>query len=104
MCKILKTLVALENSNDNEDISRVWESIKENIKPSSTKNLDYYELKEYEPWFDEACSKTLDQRNQDKLEWLQNPKHNLKNVTHKTSRTFRNKQGNVRKTKLMTLK
>jgi hypothetical protein len=30
-------------------------------------------LKKYEEWFDEACSKLLDQRKQAKLQWLQDP-------------------------------
>jgi len=33
--KISKSLAALENSNDSEDINRSWENIKENIKKIS---------------------------------------------------------------------
>jgi hypothetical protein len=33
----------------------------------------YYELKKHKPWFDERCSKLLDQRKQAKLQWLQDP-------------------------------
>jgi len=33
--KILKSFTALENVNDNEDINRAWENIKENIKTSA---------------------------------------------------------------------
>jgi hypothetical protein len=30
-------------------------------------------LKKHKPWFDEGCSKLLDQRKQAKLQWLQDP-------------------------------
>jgi hypothetical protein len=29
--------------------------------------------KKHTPWFDKGCSKLLDQWNQAKLQWLQNP-------------------------------
>jgi hypothetical protein len=35
------------------------------------KILDYHELKKHKPWFDEGCSKLLDQRKQAKFQWLQ---------------------------------
>jgi hypothetical protein len=34
-------------------------------------SLGYHELKKHKPWFDEGCSKLLDQRKQAKLQWLQ---------------------------------
>jgi hypothetical protein len=41
-------------------------------------------LKKHTPWFDEGCSKLLDQRKQAKLQWLQVPNEtngdNLNNV------------------------
>jgi hypothetical protein len=53
----------------------------------------YYNIK---PWFDGECSKLLDQREQDKLQWLQNPSQtnedNLNNTRYETSVTFRNKK------------
>jgi hypothetical protein len=43
-----------------------------------------FERKQYKPWFDEGCSKFLDQRKQAKMQWLQNPNQsnvdNLNNV------------------------
>jgi hypothetical protein len=45
--------------------------IRESIKISVKDSLGYYELKQYKPWFDEGCSKLLDQRKQAKLQWLQ---------------------------------
>jgi len=43
------------------DSSRVWESISANRNASATE-------KQHKPWFDEGCSKLLDQRKQAKLE------------------------------------
>jgi hypothetical protein len=52
-------------------------------------------LKQYKPLFDE-CSKLLDQRKQDKLQWFQNLSQTngdtLNSVKHESSRTFRNKK------------
>jgi hypothetical protein len=39
--KILKTFANLENLNDNVDINRTWESIRENIKASANESLGY---------------------------------------------------------------
>jgi hypothetical protein len=51
--------------------------------------------------------KVLDQRKQAKLQWLQNPSEingdKLDNKRREASRQFRNKSGNIRKTKLMSL-
>jgi hypothetical protein len=44
--------------------------IRENIQISAKENLGY-ELKKQTPWFDEGCSKLLDQKKQAKLQWLQ---------------------------------
>jgi hypothetical protein len=55
------------------EINSDWETIRENITISAKKSLDYYELRKHKPWFDERCSKLLDQRKQTKLQWLQDP-------------------------------
>jgi hypothetical protein len=56
-------------------------------------------VKKNKPWFDEGCWKSLDQRKQVKLQWLQDPSEingdNLNNIRRETSRHFRNKRGNV---------
>ena len=39
----------MENLNVSEDIRRVWENIKENIKPSAKKSRGLYELKQHKP-------------------------------------------------------
>jgi hypothetical protein len=43
------------------------------MKCSATQILDYFELKLHKPWFDEECSKSLDETSQAKSQWLQNP-------------------------------
>jgi hypothetical protein len=43
----------LENVSDDEDINRAWESIKENIKTSTTESLGLHEVEKHKPWFDE---------------------------------------------------
>jgi hypothetical protein len=43
------------------DINRAWETITENIKISAKESQGHYELKKHKPWFDEECSKLLDQ-------------------------------------------
>ena len=45
----------LENLNDDEDVNRTWENIKENIKTSAKESLGLHELKQHKPWFDEEC-------------------------------------------------
>jgi hypothetical protein len=83
----------LENLDDNVDINRAWENIRENIKISAKENLGHYELNQHKSWFNGECSKLLDRRKQAKLQWLQNPGKmngdNMDNVRHKASRTFR---------------
>jgi hypothetical protein len=44
-----------------------------NIIISLEESLGYYELKQHKPYFDEGCSKLLDERKQVKLQWLQDP-------------------------------
>jgi hypothetical protein len=87
---------ALEDLNAKVEINSAWEMIRENIKISAEESLGYCELKKYKPWFDEACSKLVDQRKQAKLQWLQDPseinRDNLRIVRRDSSRYFRNKQ------------
>jgi hypothetical protein len=49
------------------------ETIRQNIKISAKESLGYFELKKHKLWFDEGCSKLLDQRKQAKLQWLWHP-------------------------------
>jgi hypothetical protein len=61
----------LEDLDAEVEINSAWETIRENIKILVKESLDYFELKKHKPWFDEGCSKLLDQRKQAKLQWLQ---------------------------------
>jgi hypothetical protein len=77
------------------EINNGWETIRENIKTSAKKNLGNYELRKHKPWFDEGCSKLLDQSKQAKLQWLQYPSEIngdiLNTVRREATRYFRNK-------------
>jgi hypothetical protein len=59
---------SLENFDDNVDISKTWEIIRENIKISAKGNLSNNELNLHELWFDEECSEILDRRKPNKLD------------------------------------
>jgi hypothetical protein len=89
------------------EINAVWEKIRENIKMSVKESLGYYEFKRHKLWFDEGCSKLLDQGKQAKLQWLQDPSEingdNLKNVRRETSRHFGNKKREYLKGKINEL-
>jgi hypothetical protein len=69
-----------------------WESIRENIKTSAKDNLGYHRLKHNKQWFDDECSKLIDQRKQAKLQLLKNSSQIngvfSKKGTYSPSRTF----------------
>jgi hypothetical protein len=69
--EISKRFATLENLDTEVDIKRVWETIREYIKISAKESQHYHELKNDKSWFDEGCSKLLNQRKQGKLKWLQ---------------------------------
>jgi hypothetical protein len=60
-------------------------------------------LRQRKPWFDEESSRLLDQRQQAKMRWLQDPNQsnvdNL-NVRREASRHFRNKKKEYMKAKI----
>jgi hypothetical protein len=64
---------ALENLEDNRDINRVWDAIRENIRVSAKECIGHCEAKRHKPWFDEECSKSVYRRKLAKLQWLQDP-------------------------------
>jgi hypothetical protein len=64
---------ALEDLDAEVEINSAWETIRENITISAKESVGCFELKKHKPWFDEGCSKLLDQRKQAKLQWLQDP-------------------------------
>jgi hypothetical protein len=96
--KISNRFAYVENLDDEVDINRAWETIRENIKNSAELSLSYCEMKKHKSWFDEGCSKQLDQRKQAKFQWLQDSRKingdNLNNIRH-----FRNKKRKYMKEK-----
>jgi len=71
--EITNRFAALENLNDDEDVNRTWENSKENIHTSAKESLGLHELNQNKPRFDEECLDFLDQRKQDKMQWIQDP-------------------------------
>jgi hypothetical protein len=65
--EISNRFAALENLDENVDIKRAWDTIRENTKFSAKDSLGYYKMKTYKPWFDEGCSKPLGQMKRTKL-------------------------------------
>jgi hypothetical protein len=60
------------------------------MKISDKGSFNLYRRKQNIPWFDEKCSKVLDQRKQAKRQWLQDPNqinvNNLNSVRPEASR------------------
>jgi hypothetical protein len=56
----------LEDLDAEVEINTLWETIRENIKISPKESLGYYEPKKRGLWYDEGCSKLLDQRTKPK--------------------------------------
>ena len=94
--EITNRFAALENSDDDEDVNRNWENIKEIIQTSAKESLGLDEFKQNKPWFDEECLGFLDQRKRAKIQWVQDPSRsnvdNLNKVSREVSRHFRNKK------------
>jgi hypothetical protein len=105
--EISNRFAALESLDEIFDINNAWESIRENIKTSAKENLGYQRLKHNKPWFEDECSKLIDQQKQAKLQWLQNINQingdNLQNLRRETSRIFRNKKREYLKGKINEL-
>ena len=89
----------MENLNEDEDVNRTWENIKENIKTSAKESLGMHALKQHKPWFDEECLGFLDQRKRTTMHWVQDPSQsnvdNLNNVRREVSRYFRKKRRHI---------
>ena len=84
--EITNRFAALENSDDDEDVNRNGENIKENIQTSAKESLGLDEFKQNKPWFDVECLGYLDQRKRAKIQWIQDPSQgnvdNLNKVRH----------------------
>jgi hypothetical protein len=102
--EIRNKFAALENLNDNKDINRAWDNIKQNIKTSSKESLDLCEVMQHKPRFIEEGLEFLDQRNLAKMQWLQDQNqcnvHNLNNVRLEASTYFKNKKKEYLKAKI----
>ena len=103
----LRLQTGLQNFNDDEDVNRTWENIKENIQTSAKESLGIHELKQNKPWFDEECLGVLDQSKRSKMQWIKDPSqsnvHILNNVRREVSRHFRNKDNGYLRTKIEKL-
>ena len=53
--EITNRLAALGNVENDGDINRAWEDIKESIKTSAKESLGVQDQKKYKPWFHEEC-------------------------------------------------
>jgi len=93
--RLQNRFATLENLNDDEDVNRTWENVKENIETSAKESLGLHELKQKKLWFDEKYLGFLDQRKRAKMQWIQDPRQSnvdiLNEVRHEVSRHFRNK-------------
>jgi hypothetical protein len=102
--EVSNRFAALEHLDAEVEIKTIWETIRETIKISVEESLGYYELKQHKPWFDEECSKLLDQKKQAKLQWLQGPSEingdNLNNVRREAGGHFKNKKRHYLKDKV----
>jgi hypothetical protein len=58
---------ALEDLDTEVEINSAWETIRENIKILAKESLGYYDLRKHKPWYDEGCSKLVDQNKQAKV-------------------------------------
>ena len=94
--EITNRFAALENLNDDEDVNRTLENIKENIQTSAKESLGLQELNQNKPWFDEECLGFLVQSKRAKMQWIQDPSQNnvdiQNDVRREVSRHFRDKK------------
>jgi hypothetical protein len=65
--EISNRFAVLESPDESFDSNKAWENIRENIKTSAKDNLGYQKLKHNKQWFDDECSKLIDQRKQAEL-------------------------------------
>ena len=81
------------------DINRAWENIKEIIKTSAKESLGVQDRKKYKPWFDEEYLGLLDRMKQAKMQWMQDPSQsngeNLNKVRREASKHFRKKKEGI---------
>jgi hypothetical protein len=71
--EITNRFAALENLDNDGDINRAWENIKESIQTSARESLGLHDSKQHKPWFDEERLGFLGRRKQAKMKWMQDP-------------------------------
>jgi hypothetical protein len=64
---IKNNFAVLENLDDDGDINRAWETIRENIRISAKKSIGLCESKSYKSWFNKECLKLVDRRKEAKF-------------------------------------
>jgi hypothetical protein len=88
-------------------VNRDWKNLKENIKTSAKESPGLHGLKQRKLRFDEECLGFLDQRQQFKMQWVedqsQNNVDNLNTLRHESSKFFRNKKKACPKAKIEDL-
>jgi hypothetical protein len=98
---------ALEKLDNDRDINRAWENIKEIIKTSGKESLGLHKWEQHKPSFDEECLGTLDRRKEAKMQWMMDPSEsnveNLNKVRRNASRHIRNKKKAYLKAKIEEL-
>jgi hypothetical protein len=60
--EISNIFAPLESLDESFDTNKAWEGSRENIKTSAKDNLGYHSLKHNKRWFDDECSKFVDQQ------------------------------------------
>jgi hypothetical protein len=65
--EVSNRFATLDDLNAKVEINSAWETVRERITVSAKESLGYFELKKHKPWFEEGCSKLLDQRKEAKL-------------------------------------
>jgi hypothetical protein len=103
--EITNRFAALENLDNDGDINRAWENIKDSIQTSSRESFGLHESKQHKPWFDDECLGFLDGRKQAKMQWMQDPSQsnveNLNKVRRDASRHLRTKKKAYMKAKII---
>ena len=106
--EITNRFAALENSDDDEDVNRTRENIKEYIQTSAKESMGLDEFKQNKSWFDEECLGVLDQKKRAKMQWIKDPSQstvgNVNNIKREVSGHFRNKKNAYLSAKLRNSK
>jgi phosphomevalonate kinase len=60
--EVSNRFAGLEDLDAEVEINSAWETIRENIKISAKESVGYFKLKKHKQWFNEGCSKLLEQK------------------------------------------